>query len=112
VPTKDPGPLRAFKKQIGKRKKSNERTIKLRLFPNSRFEEEKLFDIGLAYARLWNELNYEKSQAFLRDKLSPGKRDEINKRYYHRYKEMLGVNADRLLIRMRGLGTYYLSYWI
>jgi hypothetical protein len=59
----------------------------------------------LACARLWNELNYEKSQAFLRDKLSPGKRDEINKRYYHKYREMLGVNAVKSLIRMTRLRT-------
>jgi putative transposase len=56
-----------------------------------------LFDIGLACARLWNELNYEKRHAFFNGELSPGKRDEINKRYYHRYREMLGVNAGHVI---------------
>ena len=68
----------------------------MRLFPN-RYEQETLFDIGLACARLWNELNYEKRQAFFNGELSPGKRDEINKRYYHKYKEMLGVNAGQVI---------------
>jgi hypothetical protein len=53
------------------------------LFPN-RYEKETLFDIGSACARLWNELNYEKRYAFLNGELSPGKRDEINRRYYHK----------------------------
>jgi putative transposase len=85
VPTEDPDPLEAFKKQIERRKRSNKRIVRLRLFPN-RYVEETLFDIGLACARLWNELNYEKRQAFFNEELSPGKRDEINRRYYHKYK--------------------------
>jgi hypothetical protein len=59
VPARDSDPLEAFKKEIERRKRSNKRTARLRLFPN-RYEQETLFDIGLAYARLWNELNYEK----------------------------------------------------
>jgi putative transposase len=96
VPARDSDPLQAFKKQIERRKRSNKRTVRLRLFPN-RYEQETLFDIGLACARLWNELNYEKRQAFFNRELSPGKRDEINKRYYHKYKEMLGVNAGQVI---------------
>ena len=68
----------------------------MRLFPN-RYEQETLFDIGLACARLWNELNYEKRQAFFNQELSPEKRDEINKKCYHRYKEVLGVNAGQVV---------------
>jgi hypothetical protein len=45
----------------------------------------------LACASLWNELSYEKRQAFFNRELSPGKRDEIN-----RYREMLGVNAGQV----------------
>jgi putative transposase len=96
VPAKDSDPLEAFGKEIEKRRKSRRRTNRVALFPN-RYEEETLFDIGLACARLWNELNYEKRQAFFNGKLSPKKRDEINKRYYYKYKEMLGVNAGQVV---------------
>jgi putative transposase len=93
VPAKT-DPLEAFRKEIEKRKRSRRRTNRVALFPN-RYEEETLFDIGLACARLWNELNYEKRHAFFNGELSPGKRDEINKKYYHRYREVLGVNAGQ-----------------
>jgi hypothetical protein len=77
-----PDPLEAFKKEIERRKRGRRRTNRVALFPN-RYEEEVLFDIGLACARLWNELNYEKRWAFFNGELSPGKRDEINKKYYY-----------------------------
>jgi putative transposase len=51
----------------------------------------------LACARLWNELNYERRQAFFNGELLPGKRDEINRRYYHKYKGVLGVNAGQVV---------------
>jgi len=101
VPVRDSGPLEAFKKQIERRKRSNKRIVRLRLFPN-RYEEEILFDIGLACARLWNELNYEKRNAFFNRELSPEKRDEINKRYYHRYKGVLCVNAGQVVNKNDG----------
>jgi hypothetical protein len=82
VPARDSDPLQAFRKEIEKRRKSCERTVRLRLFPN-RYEQETLFDIGLACASLWNELSYEKRNAFFNRELSPEKRDEINRRYYH-----------------------------
>jgi len=96
VPARDSDPLEAFRELIERRKKSNKRTVRLRLFPN-RYEQETLFDIGLACVRLWNELNYEKRQAFFNGELSPGKRDEINRRYYHKYKRVLGVNAGQVV---------------
>jgi putative transposase len=96
VPARDSDPLEAFRKEIEKRRKSRRRTNRVALFPN-RYEEETLFDIGLACARLWNELNYEKRNAFFNGELSPGKRDEINKKYYHRYKGVLGVNAGQVV---------------
>jgi putative transposase len=95
VPAKT-DPLEAFRELIERRKRSNKRTVRLRLFPN-RYEQETLFDIGLACTRLWNELNYEKRQAFFNGELSPGKRDEINRRYYHKYKGVLGVNAGQVI---------------
>jgi putative transposase len=96
VPARDSGPLEVFRELIERRKRSNKRIVGLRLFPN-RYEEETLFDIGLTCARLWNELNYEKRQAFFNRELSPEKRDEINKRYYHKYKGVLGVNANQVI---------------
>jgi hypothetical protein len=51
----------------------------------------------LTCARLWSELNYEKRHAFFNGELSPGKRDEINRRYYHKYKGVLGVNAGQVV---------------
>jgi hypothetical protein len=78
-------PLEVFRELIERRKRSNKRIVRLRLFPN-RYEQETLFDIGLACARLWNELSYEKRRVFFNRELTIMKRDEINKKYYHRYK--------------------------
>ncbi|MCC6062505.1 MAG: hypothetical protein LM581_06020 [Desulfurococcales archaeon] len=96
VSAEGPDPLEAFKKIVEKRKKSNKRAVRLRLLPEEH-EEEILFDIGLASVRLWNELNYEKRQQFFRDDLTPEKRAEINRRYYHKYKKILGVNAGQII---------------
>ena len=96
VPARDSDPLQAFRKEIEKRRKSCERTVRLRLFPN-RYQQETLFDIGLACARLWNELSYENRRVFFNRELTIMKRDEINKKYYHRYKEVLGVNAGQVV---------------
>jgi transposase len=96
VPTEDPDPLEAFKKQIERRKRSNKRIVRLRLFPN-RYEQETLFDIGLACTRLWNELNYDKRNAFFNRELSPEKRDKINKKYYHeKYLDAMYKRDERL----------------
>jgi putative transposase len=96
VPARDSDPLQAFRKEIEKRRESKRRTNRVALFPN-RYEEETLFDIGLACTRLWNELNYEKRNAFFNQELTPGKRDEINKKYYYKYKGDLGVNACQVV---------------
>jgi putative transposase len=96
VPARDSDPLEAFRKEIEKRKRSRRRTNRVALFPN-RYEEETLFDIGLACAKLWNELNYEKRQTFFNRELSPEKRDKINRRYYHKYKGVLDVNAGQVV---------------
>ena len=101
MPARDSDPLEAFRKEIEKRRKSRRRTNRVALFPN-RYEEETLFDIGLACAKLWSELSYEKRHAFFNGELSPGKRDEISKRYYHRYKGVLGVNAGQVVNKNDG----------
>jgi putative transposase len=100
VPAKT-DPLEAFRELIERRKRSNKRIVRLRLFSN-RYEQETLFDIGSACARLWSELNYEKRNAFFNGKLSPGKRDEINRRYCHKYKGVLGVNAGQVINKNYG----------
>jgi putative transposase len=96
VSARDPDPLEAFKKIVEKRKKNSKRTVRLRLLPE-KHEEEMLFNIGLTSVRLWNELNYEKRQLFFRDSLTPEKREEINRKYYHKYKKVLGVNAGQVI---------------
>jgi putative transposase len=96
VSARDPDPLEAFKKIVEKRKKSNKRAVRLRLLPEEH-EEEMLFNIGLASVRLWNELNYEKRQLFFKNDLTPEKREEINRKYYHKYKKVLGVNAGQII---------------
>jgi putative transposase len=96
VSARDPDPLQSFREFVEKRKKSNRRVVRLRLLPEKQ-EEEILFDIGLASVRLWNELNYEKRQQFFRDDLTPEKRAEINRKYYHKYKKILGVNAGQVI---------------
>ena len=75
-------PLEVFRELIERRKRSNKRIVRLRLFPN-RYEQETLFDIGLVCARLWNELSYENRRVFFNRELTIMKRDEINKKYYH-----------------------------
>jgi putative transposase len=96
VSARDPDPLQSFRELIEKRKKSNKRVVRLRLFPEKR-EEEMLFNIGLTCVRLWNVLNYEKRQLFFKDYLTLEKRVEINRRYYHKYKKVLGVNAGQVI---------------
>jgi putative transposase len=101
-----PNPLQALREEIEERLSENRRTVRLRLLL-SESEHRDLMGIGLTCARLFNELNYEKRQAFFNGELSPGKRDEINKKYYHRYKEVLGVNAgqgDMISMRMERQG--------
>jgi len=96
VSARDPDPLQSFRELVEKRKKSNKRTVRLRLLPE-KHEEEMLFNIGLTCVRLWNELNYEKRQLFFRDSLTFEKREEINRKYYHKYKKILGVNAGQII---------------
>jgi len=96
VSARDPDPLQSFRELIEKRKESSKRTVRLRLFPEEH-EEKILFDIGLTCVKLWNELNYEKRQLFFKDDLTPEKRIEINRKYYHKYKNFLGVNAGQVI---------------
>jgi len=96
VPVREPDSLQSFRELVEKRKKSSKRAVRLRLLPE-KHEEEMLFNIGLTSVRLWNELNYEKRKLFFRDSLTPEKRAEINRKYYHKYKKVLGVNAGQII---------------
>jgi hypothetical protein len=111
VLAKDPDPLQALREEIEERKGSSWRTNRVALLPNG-YKQEVLFDICLACARLWNELNYEKRRAFFNGELSPGKRDEINKKYYHKYKGYCMSMHRQLLPRMTRHGAHSSSSWI
>jgi len=96
VSVREPDPLQSFRELVEKRKKSSKRTVRLRLLPE-KHEEKLLLYIGLASVRLWNELNYEKRQLFFKNDLTHEKRIEINRKYYHKYKNFLGVNAGQII---------------
>ena len=61
--------------------KKNCRTTRLRLLPSESGHRD-LMGIGLTCARLFNELNYEKRQAFFNRELTRKKNYEINRKYY------------------------------
>jgi putative transposase len=91
-----PNPLQALREEIAKRLKKNRRTVRLRLLP-SESEHKDLMGIGLTCVKLSNELNYEKRQAFFNRELTRKKYYEINGKYYYRYNETLGVNAQAVI---------------
>jgi putative transposase len=89
-------PLQALREEIVERLSENRRTVRLRLLPKEN-EHESLMGIGLTCARLFNELNYEKRHAFFKGGLTRKKYYEINRKYYYRYNETLGVNAQAVI---------------
>jgi len=86
----------ALREEIEERLSDNWRDVRLRLLPTEN-EHESLMGIGLTCARLFNELNYEKRQAFFKGELTRKKYYEINGKYYYRYNETLGVNAQAVI---------------
>jgi putative transposase len=92
----DPDPLRALREEIEERLNSNWRIVRLRLLPTE-VEHGSLMGIGLTCVRLYNELNYEKRQAFFKGELTRDKMREIDRRYYYKYKDVLGVNAQAVI---------------
>jgi putative transposase len=88
-----PNPLQALREEIEERLKKNLRTVRLRLLLSESGHRD-LMGIGLTCTRLFNKLNYEKRQTFFKRELTPEKYYEINKKYYYRYNEVLGVNAQ------------------
>jgi putative transposase len=91
-----PNPLQALREEIEERLKKNCRTVRLRLLL-SESGHRGLMGIGLTCARLFNELNYEKRQAFFNRELTRKKNYEINRKYYYKYNETLGVNAQAVI---------------
>jgi len=72
----------------------NKRTNVVRLLPNG-FQERKLRKLADTSARLFNEVNYERRQQFFR-----GEKVDLQgtyKKYYEKYKGILGVNAQQVL---------------
>jgi hypothetical protein len=106
VPTKTQS-LKAFRKLVEKR--SRWRTNRVALFPN-RYEEEVLFDIGLACARLWNEINYEKRQASSRTSLQLRGGMISTRDITTNIGRFLVLMPVRLLIRMMRLGMLSSSF--
>ncbi len=69
------------------------RTVVVRLFPGH--QQRKLRKLADVTAKLWNQVNYERRQEFFQGK----KVDFKNtwRKYYERYKKVLGVNAQAVL---------------
>jgi len=75
-------------------KSTNRRTNVVRLLPNG-FQERRLRRLADACARLWNEVNYERRRQFFR-----GEKVDFRGtwgKYYEKYKNVLGVNAQAVL---------------
>jgi putative transposase len=72
-------------------KYSNKMTNVVRLLPNG-FQERKLADIS---AKLFNEVNYERRQQFFQQHQVDFK--STWDKYYNKYKDILGVNAQAVL---------------
>jgi hypothetical protein len=62
----DPDPLRALREEIAERLSDSWRIVRLRLLPTG-VEHGSLMGIGLTCVKLYNELNYEKRQAFFKE---------------------------------------------
>jgi putative transposase len=73
---------------------SNKRTNVVRLFPNG-FQERKLKKLANISAKLFNEINYERRQQFFQQNHVDF--DTTQDKYYEKYKEELGVNAQAVM---------------
>jgi putative transposase len=91
-------PLQALREEIEERLSESRRTVRLRLLP-SESEHKDLMGIGSTCARLFNELNYEKRQAFFKGGLTKRRNSEINRKYYYKCSETLSVNAQAVIQR-------------
>ena len=72
----------------------NKRTNVVRLLPNG-FQERKLRKLADASAKLFNEVNYERRQQFFQQHQVDF--ESTWDKYYKKYKDVLGVNAQQVL---------------
>jgi len=80
-------------------KRENVRTARLRLLPDP--EQEAVLDtVGDLCAKMWNELNYERMQLFKQGKLTPEAMKETHKKYYDKYKDILGSGTAAQIANM------------
>jgi hypothetical protein len=79
----DPDPLQSLREEIERRLSSNWRDVRLRLLPTE-VEHGSIMGIGLTCVKLYNELNYEKRQAYFKGELTRDKMYEIDRRYYYK----------------------------
>jgi len=80
-------------------KKEGVRTARLRLLPTP--EQGAVLDtMGDLCAKMWNELNYERMQLFKEGKLTPEAMRETHKKYYEKYKGILGPAVAKQVASM------------
>jgi len=101
----DPDPLKALKEEIAERLNSNWRDVRLRLLPIE-VEHESLMGIGLTCVKLYNELNYEKRQAFFKGELTRDKMNEIDESITTSITRFWVLTLRLLYRRMMKLGNH------
>jgi hypothetical protein len=79
----DLDPLQSLREEIAERLSDNWRIVRLRLLPIE-VEHGRLMGIGLTCVKLYNELNYEKRQAYFGGELTGAKMHEIDRKYYYK----------------------------
>jgi len=79
--------------------RENVRTARLRLLPTQE-QERILEELGDLCAKMWNELNYERMQLFKEGKLTPEAMRETHKKYYEKYKDILGSAVAKQVASM------------
>jgi len=80
-------------------KKENVRTVRLRLLP-AQEQERILEELGDLCAKMWNELNYERMQLFKEGKLTEEAMRETQKKYYEKYKGLVGSGTAAQIVSM------------
>jgi len=87
---------------------SNKRTNLVRLFPNG-FQERKLKKLANVSAKLFNEINYERRQQFFQQHHVDF--DTTWDKYYEKYKEELGVNAQAVMKKNNEAWSSFFLCW-
>ena len=85
---------------------SNKRTNVVRLLPNG-FQERKLKRLANISAKLFNYINYERRQQFFQQHHVDF--DTTKDKYYEKYKEELGVNAQAVMQKNNEASSSYFS---